>query len=110
MSRLFKDPINNGVAQFDHVQSNSKKWPKGKKDQIVPHEFFSRKTTNKIFLNLFAPFIRQNLKKLLELIQGCKDVPISGSKWPISLEQSFFGTNHCYYFHLSIGPFDYAKF
>ena len=98
------------MAQFDHVQSNSKKWPKGKKDQIVPNESFSRKTTNKIFLNLFAPFIRQNLKKLLESTQGCKDVPISGSKWPISLEQSFFGTNHCYYFHLSIGPFDYATF
>ena len=29
MSWLFKDPINSGLAQFDHVQSNSKKWPKG---------------------------------------------------------------------------------
>ena len=29
MSWLFKDPINNGLAQFDHAQSNSKKWPKG---------------------------------------------------------------------------------
>ena len=25
MSWLFKDPINNGLAQFDHAQSNSKK-------------------------------------------------------------------------------------
>ena len=25
---LFKDPINSGVAQFDHAQSNSKKLPK----------------------------------------------------------------------------------
>ena len=29
MSSLFKDPINSGLAQFDHAQSNSKKWPKG---------------------------------------------------------------------------------
>ena len=26
---LTKDPINSGLAQFDHAQSNSKKWPKG---------------------------------------------------------------------------------
>ena len=25
MSSLFKDPINSGLAQFDHAQSNSKK-------------------------------------------------------------------------------------
>ena len=29
MSWLFKDPINNDLVQFDHAQSNSKKWPKG---------------------------------------------------------------------------------
>ena len=29
MSWLFKDPINSGLAQFDHAQSNSKKWPQG---------------------------------------------------------------------------------
>ena len=29
MSWLFKDSINSGLAQFDHAQSNSKKWPKG---------------------------------------------------------------------------------
>ena len=28
MSWLFKGPINSGLAQFDHTQSNSKKWPK----------------------------------------------------------------------------------
>ena len=38
MSWLFKDPINSGLAQFDHAQSNSKKWPKGYKDQIAPNE------------------------------------------------------------------------
>ena len=29
MSSLFKDPINSGLAQFDHAQSNTKKCPKG---------------------------------------------------------------------------------
>ena len=29
MSWLFKDPINSDLAQFDHAQSNSKKWPNG---------------------------------------------------------------------------------
>ena len=29
MSLLFKDPVNSGLAQLDHAQSNSKKWPKG---------------------------------------------------------------------------------
>ena len=29
MSCLFKDLIKSGLAQLDHVQPNSKKWPKG---------------------------------------------------------------------------------
>ena len=29
MSLFFKDTIYSGLAQFDHSQSNSKKWPKG---------------------------------------------------------------------------------
>ena len=29
MSWLLKDPINRALAQFDHAQSNSKKWVKG---------------------------------------------------------------------------------
>ena len=36
-------------------------------------------------------------------------MPFSGPKWPIWHEQFFFGTNHYYYFHLSIGPFHCAK-
>ena len=38
MSWMFKGPINSGLAQFDHAQSNSKKWPKSYKDQIAPNE------------------------------------------------------------------------
>ena len=49
------------------------------------------------------------LKKFLEPIQSYEDVPFSGSKWPICPEQNFFGTNHYYYFHLSISPFQCAQ-
>ena len=56
MSWEFKDPIVTVAwVNFDHAQLNSKKWPKGYKDQIAPNDFFSRKTTNKIFMCLFAP-------------------------------------------------------
>ena len=74
MSWLFKDPINSGLAQFGHAQSDSKKWPKSYKDQIVPNESFSWKTTNKIFMHLLAPFILQNFKKILRAnpeLWGC---------------------------------------
>ena len=68
MSWLFKDPINSGLAQFDHAQSNSKKWPKDLKDQITPNELFSRKTANKMIRYLWAPFILQIFLKFLEPI------------------------------------------
>ena len=50
MSWLFKDPLKSGLVQFDHSQSNT-------------NDFFSRKTTNKIFMYLLASFILQNFKK-----------------------------------------------
>ena len=31
MPWLFKDPINSGLAQLNHAQSKSKKWPKSYK-------------------------------------------------------------------------------
>ena len=34
----------------------------------------------------------------------------SGPKWSICPKKFFFGTNHCYFFHLPIGPFHCAKF
>ena len=61
MSWLFKDPINSGLAQFDHAQSNSKKWPKAKKIKLPQMNLFLEKTTNKIFMYLLAPFILQNI-------------------------------------------------
>ena len=38
---------------------------KSKKIKLHPNEFFSQKPTNKIFMYLLAPFIQQNLKKVL---------------------------------------------
>ena len=57
MSWLFNDPINSDLAQFDNPQSNSKKWPKAKKIKLSQMNFFSWKTTNKIFMYLLIPFI-----------------------------------------------------
>ena len=64
MSRLFKDPINNGLAQFDHAQSNSKKGVKAKEIKLPRMNFVLKKTSNKIFTHLLAPFILQNFKKI----------------------------------------------
>ena len=47
---------------FDHALSNSKKWPKGKKDQIAP--IFSQKK-QLIKFHVLAPFILRNFKKIL---------------------------------------------
>ena len=104
---LFKDQINSGLAQFDHAQSNSKKRPKCQKDQIALNDFFSWKTTNKIFTYLLVPFILQNFKKFLDLIQSYEDVPFSDPKWTICAD--FFSTNHYYYLHIAIGTFHCAK-
>ena len=61
---------------------------------------------------LLAPFILQNLKKILGADQELWECAIFGPKmahlsWTIFF---FFGTNHYYYFHLTVGPFHCAKF
>ena len=71
MSWLFNDRINSGLTQFDHAQSNSKKWPKGQKDQIAPNDFFSWKTTNKFFMYLSAPFHSEKLLKSSRVKRTC---------------------------------------
>ena len=47
---------------FGHVQSKGNQQPK--KIKLPKLKFFSRKSTNKIFLYLLAHFILQNLKKI----------------------------------------------
>ena len=82
--------------------------PKAKQIKFPQMIFFSRKTTNKIFMYKLAHFILQNFKKFLDTIQSYEDVPFLGSKQPISLEQNFFGTK-LYCFHLPIGTFHCAN-
>ena len=43
MSCLLQDPINSGLAQFDHAQLKSKKWPKTKKIKFPQMKFFVEK-------------------------------------------------------------------
>ena len=43
MSWLFKDPINSGLAQSDHAQSNSKNCLKAKKIKLPQMIFFLEK-------------------------------------------------------------------
>ena len=76
MLRLIKDPVNNGLAQFYHTQSNSKKWPNGLKDKISSNKFFSRKTTKKQLFHVpISTFPSANFfKKVFELIQSYEDV------------------------------------
>ena len=52
MSWLFKNLINSGLTQFDHGQSNSKKWPNGWKDRIAPISHSAR------FLKKFSELIQ----------------------------------------------------
>ena len=55
--------MNSGLAQLDHVQSNSTKLHK---DQTAPNDFFSRKITNIILMYLLVPFTLQIFfKKIL---------------------------------------------
>ena len=58
MSWLFRDPINSPLAQFRPCLIKQSKM--AEKVQIAPNDVFSRKTTNKIFMFLLAPFILQN--------------------------------------------------
>ena len=74
------------------------------------HDFFSRKTTNKIFMDLLAPFILQNLKKTLRANPELWGCAIFGPKTTHLSWTKNFGTNHYYYFHLLTGPFHCAKF
>ena len=43
MSWMFKDPINSGLAQFDHAQSNRKSGLKAKGIKLPQMNFFLKK-------------------------------------------------------------------
>ena len=79
--------------------------------QALTNQILSDVRSRTHVLHYFSSFHSAKfLKKSLGLIQSYEDVPLLGPKWPISHERIFFGTNHYYYFHLPIGPFQCAKF
>ena len=114
MSWLFKDPIVTVIwLNFNHAQSNSKKWLWCEKAEIAPNEIFSqkkKKKKKKVHVTISPFHSAKILKQFLKLIQSYEDVPFSGTKWHICPEQFFLGTNHYYYSHLPVGPFHCAKF
>ena len=59
---------------------------------------------------LLAPFILQNVKKILRADPELWGCAIFGTKMAHLSLTKIFGTNYCYYFHLPIGPFHCAKF
>ena len=72
--------------------------------------FFLEKQLIKFSCNYWPFSLCKILKKCLRQIQSYEDVPLLDPKSPICHKQIYFGTNHCYYFHLPIGPFHCAKF
>ena len=92
---------------FNHAQSNSKKW--AKKIKLPQMKFFFKKQLLKFSCTHSPLSFCKILKQFLEPIQSYEDKPFLGQKWPICPEQNFFGTNY-YYFYPPIGPFHCAKF
>ena len=58
-------------------------------------------------MHLLVPFVLQNIKKTLWVDPELWGCAIFGPK---IAHLPWFGTNHCYYFHLLIDPFHCAKF
>ena len=111
MSWPFKDPIVTMTwLNFNHVQSNSKKWPK--KIKLPQISFFFGKTTNKISMYLLAPFILQNFNKILRADPELWGCAISGPKMIHLFWKNFFWYKPLLlrYVHLPIEPFYCAKF
>ena len=72
-------------------------------NQTVKNDLKAKKIT------LPEIFILQNFKKILRAAPELW-CAIFGSRMAICPEKSFLSTNHCYYFHLPIGPFHCANF
>ena len=70
---------------FNHAQSNSKKWPK--KINLPQMKFLLKKQLIKCSC---TPLILQKLKKFSQKIQSHDDAPFLGSKWSICPKQKYF--------------------
>ena len=62
---------------------------KAKKIKLPQMNFFLKNKQWNCHVHLLAPFIMQNLKKVLGLIQSYENVPFLGPKWPICHGQIF---------------------
>ena len=71
--------------------------------------FYLKNIINIIFIYLLASFILRNFKKILKSRSRFMRSAIFGPKIPQFFLNKTFGTNHYYYFHLSIGPFHWTK-
>ena len=78
---------------------------KAKKIKLLQMNFFLKKQLIKFSCIYWLLSFWKILKKFLGQIQSYEDMPFSGPKWPICHDQKNFGTNHCYYFHLSLALF-----
>ena len=97
MSWLFKVPIVT-VAYYSWSTMPDQTIKNGLKDQIAPNKIFFWKTTNKIFLSLFAPFILQNFKNFLKLLSRVMRMcHFQAQNGKFVVNKIFFGTNHYYY-------------
>ena len=67
------------------------------KIKLSQMNFFSRKTTNKTFMYLLAPFILYNFRKNLTVDPELRGCTIFGPKIAHLSWTKFFGTNHFYY-------------
>ena len=81
---------------------------KAKKIKLPQINFFLEKQLIKFSCTYWPLSFCKILKKSLGPTHSYEDVPFSGPKF--CHEQNFFGTNHCYYFHLPIARFHCAKF
>ena len=68
-----------------------------------------KRWVNKIFMYLWAPFILQNLKKVLRADPELSDVPFLGPKWPICPEQFFFCYKPLFLLSSTYWPYSLCK-
>ena len=101
MSWLFKDPIVTVAwLNFDHVQSNSKKWP-----TIIQMKLFLEIQLIKFSCTYDTLLFCKILKIFLEPIQSYEDVPFLVPKWLTCPEQFFFVQTIIITFIYLLGPF-----
>ena len=110
MSWMFQDPVNSAWLILTMANQTVKNGLKAKKIKLPQVHFsFLKRQLIKFSCTYWLLSFCKILKKFLGLIQSYDEVPFLGPKWPICHKQKIFGTNHYYYFHLTIDPFHCPK-